>query len=124
MEQEILELEKEYWAAMENRDFNTVKRLTRFPCIVAGKNGIRLVDEESFKAMFDSSENLNLKVIEISSVDAQFINNNTAIIGYQINQEYAIEKEIKAFNCVCTSTWIKENDQWICAMHTETELTK
>jgi len=61
METQIIELEKEYWQAMENRDFATIKRLTRFPCIVAGKNGIRQVDEATFKAMFDSSENMQLK---------------------------------------------------------------
>ncbi|MDF2476243.1 MAG: hypothetical protein K0S24_1726 [Sphingobacterium sp.] len=58
METEIIELEKEYWQAMEDRDFGTIKRLTRFPCLVAGKNGIRQVDETTFKTMFDSSEEI------------------------------------------------------------------
>jgi len=124
METQIIELEKEYWQAMENRDFATIKRLTRFPCIVAGKNGIRQVDEATFKAMFDSSENMQLKVIEISSTATQVIREQTAVIAYQITMEYKIDGKNTAFHCACTSTWVQEDDQWICGMHTETELVK
>jgi ketosteroid isomerase-like protein len=124
METHIIELEKEYWRAMENRDFTTIKRLTRFPCIVAGKNGIREVDEPTFKAMFDSSENMQLKIIEISSTATQVIGEQTAVIAYRITMEYSIEGKNSPFNCACTSTWIKEDGQWVCVMHTETELAK
>ena len=122
METEIIELEKEYWQAMEDRDFGTIKRLTRFPCLVAGKNGIRQVDETTFKTMFDSSEGVKLKVLEIKSEESQVIQGQTAVIAYLIKMEYVTKGEKTAFNCACTSTWIKENEKWICAMHTETEL--
>lgn len=124
METQIIELEKEYWQAMENRDFTTIKRLTRFPCIVAGKNGIREVDQPTFKAMFDSSENMALKVVEISSISVQVIQQQTAVIAYRITLEYKVEGKNTPFDCACTSTWIKEDDQWVCGMHTETELVK
>lgn len=122
METEIIELEKEYWQAMEDRDFGTIKRLTRFPCLVAGKNGIRQVDETTFKTMFDSSEGVKLKVLEIKSEESQVIQGQTAVIAYLIKMEYVATGEKTSFNCACTSTWIKENEEWICAMHTETEL--
>lgn len=109
---------------MEGRDFDTIKRLTRFPCIVAGKNGIRQVDEASFKKMFDSSENMQLEVMEISSPQTQIANAQTAIIAYLITLAYVINGEKTIFHCACTSTWVKENENWICAMHTETELKK
>ena len=124
METQITELEKEYWQAMQNHDFDTIKRLTRFPCLVAGKNGIRQVDEASFKAMFDSSENTQLKVIEISSPEVQVIHEQIGLIAYPITVEYLVGGEKTIFNCVCTSTWVKEDDHWICAMHTETESKK
>lgn len=124
METQIIELEKEYWQAMENRDFTTIKRLTRFPCIVAGKNGIREVDEPTFKAMFDSSENMALKVVEISSTSVQVIHQQTAVIAYRITMEYRVEGKNTPFYCACTSTWVKEDNQWVCGMHTETELEK
>ena len=122
MENQILELEKKYWKAMETRDFNTVKTLTHFPCIVAGKDGIRSVDEPSFKKMFDSGEGRQLKVLNISDAESEIIGKDNAIIGYIIELEYGVDGQKSSGKCACTSTWVKENNNWICAMHTESDL--
>lgn len=122
MENQILELEKRYWTAMENRDFNTVKSLTRFPCIVAGKEGVRRVDEASFKKMFDSGEGSQLKVLDISDFEDEIIGENSAVIAYLIELEYGANDHKSSGKCACTSTWVKENNNWVCAMHTESEL--
>jgi len=122
MENQILELEKKYWKAMETRDFNTVKTLTHFPCIVAGKDGVRSVDEPSFKKMFDSGEGRQLKVLNISDAESEIIGKDNAIIGYIIELEYGVDGQKSSGKCACTSTWVKENNNWICAMHTESDL--
>lgn len=122
MENQILELEKKYWKAMETRDFNTVKTLTHFPCIVAGKDGIRSVDEPSFKKMFDSGEGRQLKVLNISDAESEIIGEDNAIIGYLIELEYGVDGQKSSGKCACTSTWVKKNNNWICAMHTESDL--
>jgi len=122
MENQILELEKKYWKAMETRDFNTVKTLTHFPCIVAGKDGVRSVDEPSFKKMFDSGEGRQLKVLNISDAESEIIGEDNAIIGYLIELEYGVDGQRSSGKCACTSTWVKENNNWICAMHTESDL--
>lgn len=56
METQIIELEKKYWQGMENHDYETVKNLTLFPCIIAGKNGVQSIDESKFKKMFESGD--------------------------------------------------------------------
>lgn len=124
MENQILELEKRYWKAMENRDFDTVKKLTRFPCIVAGKDGIRSVDEATFKKMFDSGEGSGLKVLDISEPETDVIAESCAIIAYLIELEYGAQDRKSSGKCACTSTWVKEGSNWMCAMHTESELSK
>jgi hypothetical protein len=53
MKMQIMELEKKYWQAMENHDYETVKNLTHFPFIIAGKTGLQSVDEATFKKMFE-----------------------------------------------------------------------
>jgi len=118
METQIIELEKKYWQGMENHNFETVKKLTRFPCIVASKNGVQSVDEATFKKMFDSGAGEKLKVVKMSGVETQEINENSAVIAYLVEIEMAGNKQ----KCACTSTWVKENNNWICSLHTETEL--
>ncbi|WP_316811665.1 nuclear transport factor 2 family protein [Pedobacter heparinus] len=124
MENQILELEKKYWKAMETRDFDMVKNLTRFPCIVAGKDGIRSVDEPSFKKMFDSGQGSQLKVLDISEVESEIIGEDSAVIAYLIELNYGADGQKASGKCACTSTWVKENENWICAMHTESDLRK
>jgi len=123
METQIIELEKKYWQGMENHDYETVKNLTRFPCIIAGKNGVQSIDEATFKKMFESGDGDKIKVLNISDIETQLLAENNAVIAYSI--ELGIVDDQKApTKCACTSTWIKENNNWVCALHTEAELSK
>ena len=123
MGSQIIELEKKYWQAMENHDYETVKNLTHFPCIIAGKTGLQSVDEATFKKMFESADGNKIKVLNISNVETQLLAENTAVTAYQIALEMTDDKQNTQMKCVCTSTWIKENNNWVCALHTETELS-
>jgi len=121
METQILDLEKKYWQGMEEHDYETVKNLTRFPCIIASKNGVQSVDEAAFKKMFESGANKKIKVVGISGAQTQQ-NENVAVIAYLIELGAGDEKQ--TMKCACTSTWIKEDANWTCAMHTESELAE
>jgi ketosteroid isomerase-like protein len=123
MKTQIIELEKKYWQGMENHDYETVKNLTRFPCIIAGKNGVQNVDEANFKKMFESGNGHKMKVLNFSDIETQLLAENTAVIAYAIELEIMNEKQKTPMKCACTSTWIKENNNWVCALHTETELS-
>ncbi|MEZ0129984.1 nuclear transport factor 2 family protein [Flavobacterium sp. LBUM151] len=124
METQIIELEKKYWQGMENHDYETVKNLTQFPCIIAGKNGVQSVNEANFKKMFESGDGNKIKVLSISDVEAQLIAENTAIIAYQIELGMTDDQQKNPMKCACTSTWIKQNNNWVCALHTEAELSQ
>jgi ketosteroid isomerase-like protein len=124
METQIIELEKKYWQGMENHDYETVKNLTRFPCIIAGKNGVHSVDEANFKKMFESGDGDKIRVLNFSDIEAQLIAENNAIIAYQIELGMADDEQKSPMKCACTSTWVKENNNWTCVLHTETELSQ
>ena len=63
MEDQIIELERKYWDGMANLDYETVKNLTYFPCIVASKDGVNQIDitvknlNMHFEAWMGDSEN-------------------------------------------------------------------
>lgn len=124
MKTQILDLEKKYWQAMEDHDFDKVKKLTRFPCIVVGKNGVQSVDEDTFKNMFESGANAKLKVLNITNVETQTVSKKSAVIAYQIELGTAYNEQNGSMKCACTSTWTREDDEWVCAMHTESELVQ
>lgn len=119
MKTEISKLEKKYWDAMTGRDYETVRDLTKFPCIVAGKQGVMSVDEPTYKKMFEQGSGKKMKVNNISDEQIE-TGEDHALIAYLIELDY----DGKAMKCACTSTWIKESQKWRCAMHTETDLEK
>jgi hypothetical protein len=124
METQIIELEKKYWQGMENHDYETVKNLTRFPCIIAGKTGVKSVDEANFKKMFDSGDGSEIKALNFYDAETQFISENSAVTAYLIELEMTEKNQKKITKCACTSTWVKENNNWACVLHTETELSQ
>jgi hypothetical protein len=109
---------------MENHDYETVKNLTHFPCIIAGKNGVQSVDEANFKKMFESGGGDKIKVLNFSDVETQLIVENAAVIAYQIELGIVDDKQKAPMKYACTSTWSIENNNWVCVLHTEVELSK
>jgi hypothetical protein len=124
MENQIIELEKKYWEAMQTHNYETVKSLTHFPCIVAGRNGVKSVDEINFKKMFESGKDKKMRVLSFSGFETQKLNENTIITGYEMELEYPADENSTVAKCACSSTWVKENENWVCALHSETELKK
>lgn len=118
MKDNIIDLEKKYWDAMANKDFETVKSLTKFPCIVAGRNGVMSVDASAYEKMFNSN-NRSMEVKSISDEQVQ-TGEDHAMLAYLIELSY----DGVSMKCACTSTWIKENNDWKCAMHTESDLVQ
>jgi ketosteroid isomerase-like protein len=121
MENPIENLERKYWEGMEKHDYNVVRNLTYFPCITAGKDGVRNVDEPTYKSMFESGKNVQWNVLDISEIQTHTFG-DSATITYQIELESIHEGKKTPLKCACTSTWIKENGKWLCAMHTESDL--
>jgi len=123
METQIIELEKNYWHGMENHDYEVVKDLTHFPCIIAGKNGVQSVDEAQFKKMFESGNGDKIKVANLTNIESQLLGENNAVIAYIIELEIVGGKRNSPMKCACTSTWINDNNKWVCVLHTEAELS-
>lgn len=122
METQIIELEKKYWEGMRQHHYETVRNLTRFPCIVASKNGVQRVDEATFKKMFESGAGNNIEVIGLTDSETQMVG-DSAVIAYVIELGVADDGNKSSSKCACTSTWFRENDKWLCGLHTEVELS-
>ncbi len=119
-----MELEKKYWEGMEEKEYETVRNLTSFPCIVAGKNGVHSIDEATFKKMFESGEGDKIKVLNFSDFHSQQLDDNNAVTAYLIELGIAGEEKQESSKCACTSVWIKKEGKWLCTLHTESELSR
>lgn len=123
--QEIMNLERQYWTAMSEHDLETALKLTDFPCLVAGAHGLHWVDEEQFKKMFNSSRD-SVRTFEFEDKEAEVhqVGPDTAVVAYKVHTTLSKNGLSKRVKAVDTSTWIKRGNKWVCAMHTETELSQ
>lgn len=122
LKRELIGLEKKYWQAMQDQDLQTAIRLTDFPCLVAGAHGLMAVDQAQYEKMFQSHKEEVLRVRVDDNPEVRLLLPDTAIIAYKINCTMKAGGKEKTMNAVDTSTWVKRDGEWRCAMHTETEL--
>jgi ketosteroid isomerase-like protein len=119
LERELLDLENQYWRAIEAKDVDTALRLTDDPCIVAGAQGVARVDKKMFKQMMTGAS-WTLDEFKIKD-DAQvrMINDDTAVIAYTVHEKLTVEGKPVTMDAADSSTWVRRGDRWLCAMHTE-----
>lgn len=118
---EIMQLEKRYWDAMQAHDLDAAVNLTYFPCIVSSEHGAQSVDRDQFEKMFASHEgSFSSWKIDESKAQVRQIGPDTAVIAYPVHASVVKDGKTQEIDAIDTSTWVKRNDKWVCAMHTET----
>ena len=118
VENELLSLERQYWQAIKDKDAETVRRLTDYPCIVAGAQGVAQLDESTYKAMLSGP--WDLKTFDLDR-DAQVrqLSDDVAIIAYKVREELTVDDKPVSLEAADTSVWVRRNGSWRCAAHTE-----
>ena len=119
VEQELLDLERQYWQAIKDRDVDAALRLTDDPCIVAGAQGVAAIDRKAFAGMMDS-EVWTLHDFRIGDdVEVRRLGDYVAVLAYQVHEEMTVEGKPLSLDAADTSVWVWKGGRWVCAAHTE-----
>ncbi len=118
-EEELLDLERQYWQAIKDRDASTALRLTDEACIVAGAQGVRRIDKDEMSEMMKSAKyTLNDFRID-KNVEVKLLREDIAILAYKVHEDLTMDGKAIAFDAADTSVWVRRNGRWLCALHTE-----
>ena len=120
-EQEIVQLEKQYWQGIKDKDIATCERLTDFPCLVAGAHGVASIPKEKFKGIMESG-NYKLNNFEFKESEVRMLTDDVALHAYKVHQDLTVDGKPIKLDAAQSSTWIKRNGRWVCALHTESLL--
>jgi hypothetical protein len=120
-EQEIVQLEKNYWQGMKDKDVATCERLTDFPCLIAGPHGISRVPKEKFRGIMESA-NYTLDKFELKESEVRMLTDDVAVHAYKVHEDLTVEGQPITMDASQSSTWIRRNGRWTCALHTESIL--
>jgi len=119
LESQLLKLERQFWQSMKDGDADAATRLTDFPCIVAGAQGVASVDQKTFKSMMGGGE-WTLEEFKLGE-DAQvrMLSDDVAVIAYKVREKLTVDDKPVTLEAADASVWVKRGDRWLCAMHTE-----
>jgi len=119
IEKEIVELERQYWQAIKEKDIDVMMRLTDDPCIVTGSQGVARVDRQTFEKMMRAAP-WTLNTFELSDeVQVRLLREDVAIVAYKVREELTVEGKSVTMEAADSSTWVRRNGCWVCALHTE-----
>lgn len=117
--EQIVQLEKEYWQALQDGNVDAAMRLTEDPCLVTGPQGLASIDQKTFAEMMKAA-NWSLKRFEFKGKpEILGIGDDVAIIAYQVREELVVDGKPVALEAAEASTWVRHNGSWKCALHTE-----
>ncbi len=111
IERDILGLEHRFWQTMKDGDVDGAVALTRFPCTVAGPEGVSRVEEPQFREMMRSHKAGEFKGVEIIDPKVDVLSDDTALITYST--------EINSMKLINVSTWVYDGQRWKCSFHSE-----
>jgi limonene-1,2-epoxide hydrolase len=118
-EKELIELERKFWKAMQDRDVEAAKKLTDFPCIVMGPQGVGKIDEKEFTKMMDA-ESYRLVHFDLKEgAKVTRLGDDVAVIAYEAREDLTVDGKPVTLDVAETSTWVRRDGRWCCAQHSE-----
>ena len=120
IDKELLELEKQYWEAIQNRDGASATRLSDARCVVVGPQGIGHLDRQALAGMVENAP-YELKKFRLDDdVHVRTIADGVALIAYKVSEEMIIDGKATTLEAFDSSVWVRRDGGWVCAAHTET----
>jgi len=118
LEKELLDLEKQYWQAIKEKDADAAMELTDEECIVTGAQGVGRINRETMVEMMQNAP-YTLNGFELKDPEVRRLREDVAILAYNVHEELTIDGKPVKLDAADASTWVRRNGRWLCALHTE-----
>jgi ketosteroid isomerase-like protein len=118
----IEQLERRFWQSLVDNDAATATGLLTEPALMVSAHGAMKFDHAGYRRMAEKGPRV-LTGFELSDLEVVFPNETTAIATYHVKQRVAprdAKDGVDVQEMTDTSTWVKQDGSWKCAMHTET----
>lgn len=122
-QKELIELEKRFWQALVDQDADTAVSLLTEPALLVSDHGPMKFDHATYREMASKGP-LTVKEYQLGDMEVMFPRPDVAVLTYQVTQTVAGRNASKATTqqMADSSTWVRRDGHWMCAMHTETPL--
>ncbi|HEX4404778.1 MAG TPA: nuclear transport factor 2 family protein [Polyangia bacterium] len=118
VEQELIDLERQYWQAMKDGDAEVCGRLCDDPSVVAGASGVSQIDRATMVKMMGSGA-WKLNAFELAKPIVRMLTDDVAVVAYKVHEDLTAEGKPVKLDAADTSIWVRRAGRWLCAVHTE-----
>ena len=119
VENELMELERQYWQAMKDKDVAAALRLTEDPCIIAGASGIGSIGSATFVKLMEGATWTLHDFQLMPGAKVRMLGDDVAVLAYKVHEEVTVEGKPVWLDAADASTWVRRDERWLCALHTE-----
>ena len=122
-DQELIALEQRFWQTMVDGNTDDALRMLAEPAGMVSSHGAMQFDHAGYRKMADNDD-YKLVSYQLSEFGVLRPTPDVAILTYNVDQKTSIKGEEVQEQMCDSSTWVRRDNQWICALHTETPLQK
>ncbi|WP_367847301.1 nuclear transport factor 2 family protein [Rhodoferax sp. WC2427] len=119
----LVDLETKFWQSIVDQETDTAIDLLCEPALMVSAHGTMKFDHAGYRKMADQGS-MVVKSFEFSGMEVVFPNDATAVLSYRVKQAVAPRAKGTATEQLMndSSTWVKTDDGWRCAIHTESPI--
>jgi uncharacterized protein (TIGR02246 family) len=119
-QKELLEVERRFWNAIQQKDAQGTARMTDDGCIVVGAQGLSAIDQKTMAKMTAEGKwELQQYSFDEQNAQVRFLSDDVAIVAYKVNERVAIDGQTLPIEANDSSVWVRRDGEWRCALHTE-----
>ncbi|MGE0870694.1 MAG: nuclear transport factor 2 family protein [Kofleriaceae bacterium] len=118
-EQQLVDLERQYWQAIKDRDVDAVLKLTADECIVTGPQGIGVLKNDELAKMMGEAK-YDLDEFSLGDrVEVRLVGDDVAVVAYTVHEQMTVDGQPVTIDAADSSTWVRRDGRWVCVLHTE-----
>jgi hypothetical protein len=119
-EQELIDVERRFWNAMQEKDADTASMLTDDQCVIVGAQGVSSIDAKTMaKLTTEGAWELKHYAFDDQARQIRFLTDDIAIVAYPVTERVVVDGETLPIEANDSSVWVRRNGEWLCALHTE-----
>lgn len=120
IDQQFQDLERRYWDAVQRKDDSTAMNLSDRNCIVVGAQGTGELDRAQLGQMLkQASYKLMRYQIDDKNFRVRKLTDDVVIVAYEVHEDLVVDGKPESLTAFDTSVWVRRDNSWFCALHTE-----
>jgi uncharacterized protein (TIGR02246 family) len=119
-EQELIDVERRFWNAMQEKDAAAASTLTDDQCVIVGAQGVSAIDAKTMaKLTSEGTWELKHYAFDEQARQIRFLTDDIAIVAYRVQERVIVDGETLPVEANDSSVWVRRDGHWRCALHTE-----